>query len=518
MGGKKKAFVAILMVVLLAAVIVGLVWHMGHYVMVDFRFYPRNAASLDLRDREITVEHYEKLCRQLPQCVIHWNVPFQDGAYPEDSEELTVDSLTAEDVERLKLFTSLKTLHAEQCTDYDQILALREQMPELTVVCNVTLDGQTYSNDAKTVTLSRVTQEEVKLLRCLPELETVVVRDGEDTANMDLVRDYCHDRDIRFCVETGGERVSETADKISLEQVTDGELNLLSLLPQLEQAHIVNPQAPAQNLAAFQDANTGVDLTWELEIDGQRIDSQAEEVDLSQVTLESLDQVKRIMEYFPDAQQVFLGEPGFENEDIAAYREEVRQDYKVVWVVRFGGEFPTRTDTQIFAPGLKGCPIAFTDKVSYNLRYCEDMVCMDIGHMGGITDVSFLAYMPDLEYLILAHTGVMYIDAISNCKKLKFLELDWSGIRDLAPLAGCTSLEDLNFGKTFPEVEGILEMTWLKNVYMIFGSGADAYQISQALPNTRVVTHGAVTVGSGWRNLPNYYAMRDWLGEPYMNG
>ena len=52
---------------------------------------------------------------------------------------------------------------------------------------------------------------------------------------------------------------------------------------------------------------------------------------------------------------------------------------------------------------------------------------------------------------------------------------------------------------------------------MIFGSRSDAWKISQALPDTHVVTTGNATVGGGWRRMQNYYDMRDMLHAPYMN-
>jgi len=134
-----------------------------------------------------------------------------------------------------------------------------------------------------------------------------------------------------------------------------------------------------------------------------------------------------------------------------------------------------------------------------------------------ITHIDFVQYMPKLKYLILAWTNVKYIEPIRNCKELIFIELDNSAIRDIAPLADCPKLEDLNIGNAWPEVDGILGMTWLKNVYMIFGSRGDAWKISQAIPGARVVTSGTATVGAGWRRMQNYYDMRDMLHAPYMN-
>ena len=202
-----------------------------------------------------------------------------------------------------------------------------------------------------------------------------------------------------------------------------------------------------------------------------------------------------------------------DNEEIAAYRERVREQYKVVWIVRCGEKLPTRTDATSFMPSRDGVG-NFKDADSYNLRYCEDMIAIDVGHMD-VRNIEFVAYMPNLKYLILAHTGVRDITPISNCKNLVFLELDWSPIEDYTPLQGCTALEDLNIGKYGADVAPICEMPWLKNVWCVFRPGA-AGRIAMALPDTHVVASGNATVSSGWRNLPNYYAMRDALNMFYM--
>ena len=41
--------------------------------------------------------------------------------------------------------------------------------------------------------------------------------------------------------------------------------------------------------------------------------------------------------------------------------------------------------------------------------------------------------------------------------------------------------------------------------------------MTEALPNTKVMTTGAATVANGWRDLENYYEMRDLLGMHYMS-
>jgi hypothetical protein len=205
-----------------------------------------------------------------------------------------------------------------------------------------------------------------------------------------------------------------------------------------------------------------------------------------------------------------------QNEDMAAYRDRVREDYKVVWTVRLGPNIALRTDADNFMPNHFGVG-QLPDNYAYNLRYCEEMVCLDVGHMT-LTDISFVEYMPNLKYLILAWTEVQYIEPIRTCKNLVFLELDNSCIRDISSLVDCTALEDLNLGRTYCVITPILGMSWLKNVYMIRRGGGGL--VGQAIPTARVVTttdETAATVGYGWRRLPNYYAMRDCLNMPYMN-
>ena len=515
MSGKKIMVMIILILVIFSVVAAGMAWHMQHYQMVDFRFYPRDAVSLDLREESISIKHYDKLTRYKPECKILWNVPFQDSAFPNDSTELTVSSLTDQDVDTLSYFPQLKTLHAEKCTDYDKLLEISDRYPELELYFNIELNGQKYPQDAKQIKLTAITQEELALLPCFRNLETVLMGGGEDIRNVLHLRDYCRKTNVDFCVVLGEAILTEDATQIRPVGVTDGELNLLQFLPHLKQVHLVKPEASAEKVKALRDSRIDLTVTWEQELCGQLCASTDAEIDLSEATIPSLEAVEQGMAYFPDAEKLFLGECGIDNETLAAYRDRSRQDYKVVWVVDLSGKMKVRTDIDNFMPSRDGWGYVREGEVD-NIRYCEDLICIDLGHMG-LKTVDFLEPLANLEYLILAHTEVRYIDAVSNCKKLKYLELDWSPIQDLTPLLECKQLEDLNIGMAWPDITPVLQMTWLKNLYMIKGSGAAAWQASQALPNTRVVASGDYTVASGWRRLPNYYKMRDILGMHYMN-
>ena len=564
---KERKLNPVLLIVLAAALLaVGIaVWFLLTHVWVAGTFYSRNADVLDLRFADVTTADYDKLRKKAPNSEILWRIPFQGKTYDQDTDVLYVTSLTDEDVATLDYFTRLKTVEAQECTDYPQLAALTARRPEVTVEYAVTIDGRKYPQDTAVVSISGITEEEINLLTYLPELTAVTAVGCRTPEQMTQLRDFCQEKGLSFALRFGTKTYPDTVQELDVTGVTDGELELLQLLPELKTLHLKNPEADPETVAQLRSTYPKADISWEVEIAGVSFPDDTKEVDLSAalessaaqtttataagtqtavgaqtttktqtttgtaagtqstketqstapaVTLD-LEDLEKKMSYLSDAKQVFLGKCGLDNEELAALRERVRDSYKLVWTVQLGKKLTARTDDTTFMP-VREHVYYFLDEDAYNLRYCEDMLCVDVGHMG-LTNIDFVKGMPHLQILILAHNGQLQdISPISSCKELIFLELDWSAVKDFTPLVGCTSLEDLNIGLTYPSVEPLMQMTWLKNLWMVDRGGA--YQLSQALPDTKIVASADATVGAGWRNLPNYYKMRDMLGMEYMRG
>lgn len=570
---KERKLNPVLLIVLAAALLaVGIaVWFLLTHVWVAGTFYSRNADVLDLRFADVTTADYDKLRKKAPNSEILWRIPFQGKTYDQDTDVLYVTSLTDEDVATLDYFTRLKTVEAQECTDYPQLAALTARRPEVTVEYTVTIDGREYPQDTAVVSISGITEEEINLLTYLPELTAVTAVGCRTPEQMTRLRDFCQEKGLSFALRFGTKTYPDTVQELDVTGVTDGELELLQLLPELKTLHLKNPEADPETVAQLRSTYPKADISWEVEIAGVSFPDDTKEVDLSaalessaaqtaagtaagtqtaagaqtavgaqtttktqtttgtaagtQSTKETkstapavtlnLEDLEKKMSYLSDAKQVFLGKCGLDNEELAALRERVRDSYKLVWTVQLGKKLTARTDDTTFMP-VREHVYYFLDEDAYNLRYCEDMLCVDVGHMG-LTNIDFVKGMPHLQILILAHNGQLQdISPISSCKELIFLELDWSAVKDFTPLVGCTSLEDLNIGLTYPSVEPLMQMTWLKNLWMVDRGGA--YQLSQALPDTKIVATANATVGAGWRNLPNYYKMRDMLGMEYMRG
>ena len=77
-GGKKRwLLIPAIAVILLAA---ALVWLNSVYVYAE-GFHRRDSAQIDLRGKSISEQKYLRLCGQLPNCEIFWDVPIGGGTF-----------------------------------------------------------------------------------------------------------------------------------------------------------------------------------------------------------------------------------------------------------------------------------------------------------------------------------------------------------------------------------------------------------------------------------------------------
>lgn len=524
----------VVVLTLLAMAVAAAVYVLGSYHIVGGKFYAKNTTVLNLLEEEIKPSRYDKLKEKMPDCEIQWNIPFQGGNLPNDVTEITITSLSEEDIALLDYARKLTTIQAEGCTDYETLAQLRQHRPEVEVNYRIVFSNGGHSWDAERLELSGITEGDISLLQYFPNLKAVVLTDGSNDPNMvEALKKAVEGSGLEFGLQFQGEMYTTREESVQVEGITDDGIAMLQYFKNLKNIQLKNPTADPEKIFALEAQLSGVSVSWEVTLGDLHFDSQTAVVDLTTVEVKDLAEVEQKMQYLPNLKQVTFGLCGVDNpewgnsrsklttspiknEELAAYRDRVREEYKVVWTVRLGPSIALRTDVDNFMPNHFGVG-QLPDDYAYNLRYCEEMVCLDVGHMT-LTDISFVEFMPNLKYLILAWTEVQYIEPIRTCKNLVFLELDNSCIRDLSPLVDCTALEDLNLGNTWCDITPVTKMPWLKNVYMILRGNAGV--VGAALPDTRVVTSNdpdAATVGYGWRRLPNYYAMRDCLHAPYMN-
>lgn len=526
--------VLLVLIVLAAAVLGGMIWLVTTHFFVGGRAYAKDARALDLRDRELTVTEYENIRRQLPECEIRWDIPFQGSALADDTTVLSFDSLSDSDLKQLAYFTQLQRVDAAGCEDYERLMELRELYPGVELHYTVSIGGTEYDQDAAAVECPELTDEDITLMAYLPELVYVDASGCRDYDRLGLLRETYPEVKVSYQVELLGQKFTE-ADVLATFEDPDLDVLMerLAWLPGVEQVHLVEPDVGMEALSALQEAYPWVTFTWEKTLMGRTFNSADTEYDLSELSLtenyktgwmlepmpaEETEQIIRaaaeLMEWFPNAEKMILPAYYFDNETVSAFREEMRDQYKVVWTVYLTRK-PVRTDSIVIHSSALG--VSMIDEQSQDLKYCEDAVVVDLGH-SYIKNIEWVRYMPELKYLILADNWLRDITPLSDCKNLIYLELfDNKYLADYSPLKGCTALQDLNISETYADLEPLKELTWLNNLWANICeiTWPESIALQEALPNTTVMTQGGVHNGGGWRELQNYFDMRDIMGLPY---
>ena len=457
----KKAIILILSLVLVLGLgVLGWLgyqyWYQENHVFIEDAVYEKDARYLDLRGTGISVEHYEAVRRELPFCDVRWDIPFQGGCLADDATEIAVTTLTEADIARLDYLTTLQTVEAAGCTDYEMLLDLQDHRPEVTVHYQVEIGGEAYSEQTQT---------------------------------------------LKF---EGDAPIPELMEK-------------LAYLPRVQHISFAEPTVAAQELLRLQEQFPGIRVTWHKTLFGQVYDQDVTELDFSGVAMdgEMLEELADAMPYFPELETVLMIGCGIENEKMAEFRERVRPYGKVVWEVDVCGAM-IRTDATYFMPVKYG--IKVTNNRLGNLVYCEDMLCVDLGHKK-VIDISWVKGMPHLKYFILADGIIMDISPISCLKELIYCELFFTWCSDYTPLYGCTALEDLNVSKAYANIDlkQFGEMPWLKNLWLSENNASkeEREYLAEKLPNTHIYYDGYSPTSGGWRELQNYYDMRDLLEMPY---
>lgn len=402
---KTRIILPVVLVLILAAA--AGVWYQKTHVFVNGDPYSKNSEVLDLRGSGISIEYYEDLCRVLPDCDILWEVPFQGQFYPENTQSLSVKTITTDDVDVLKYFPDLTSIDAAGCTDYDVLMELRNQHPETELLYNVNIDCQNYPQDTTKISITSLSDQDIRLIPYLPHLETVEAS-GCDLNQLRKLQETYPNIHAAYSVPLGSENFDRSTTTLTLEHASLAELtDTLWHLTSLKAVHLTEPVGTADELQQLTDAYSHVDFTWDRDVLGISVSSTDTEVDLSGTAPDSLEQIAEELAWFPAVEKLILCDLNYDNETMAAFREKMRPEYKVVWYVDVG-YLTVRTDETYYMPGKHN--LGVTEEQAYNLRYCEDMVCIDVGHKPLFT-CEWAAFMPNLKYLIIADTMISDISS-----------------------------------------------------------------------------------------------------------
>lgn len=480
------------------------------------RDFPR-LKTLDARGTGMDVASYRMLREANPDCKITWDIPFQGRFLPQDTQEVTVASLTAEEAQALALVPGLSQVDGLECRDYDALELLEDLRPDCQVNYRVDLGGLRWGPGVRSIELQHADAEELaKNLPHLPQVETILLKTAlPDPALVSrLQREFpqiglfyaLEDRDVPLDAKTTMLSLNQCPLTLELAQ------KLIQCCPELQEAELLECGLEEEELRQLCDDNPQVFFLWEGSFGPVQLRTDAVEADLSGIPVTDLEALEQALPYYPKLQKVDLSDCGLENEELDALNKR-HEDVRFVWTVNVG-KVRVRTDSLFFAPVKTGQTV-YEGQLD-NLRYCPDVIAVDVGHMP-LKTCDWVRYFPKLQYLIIADTGISDITPLADCENLIFLEMFITLCRDYSPLQQCKKLEDLNLCYTYGPADPVREMTWLKRLWWD-GIRYNDKDIADSLPNTEVNLDSGSSTGGGWREGDHYREQRDILGMAYLHG
>ena len=469
----------ILASVLLVGLCLGLWYYHRNYISINENVLPRNIQSLDLRgssapelsniaqltqlqqldirDTGISPGDYETLQAALPNCQIHWSVPFQAGFFDSNSQSITLPVLTDGDLALVQYLPNLTAVDAAGCRDYPQLLALQQQYPNLEVSYDVIIAGESHPRNAAVLTF-------------------------------------------------------DTVDPAELEAV-------LPHFPELTGIEFTGVQPDDDALFALMGEYPHISFSWNLDICGTVVNSLAAEVDISGIQVDDLAVLEASLLRLPNLEKVVMCGCGISNEEMDALNRR-HDDIQFVWSITIRG-VTLRTDiTELMPYQYNLWPntreaqdfrylteLECLDLGHHNITNCDFVAYMPklkyllLGDTR-ISDLTPLEGLTELIYLEIFLTDVKDYTPLLKLKKLQDLNL-------------CYTMGE---PEVVAQLTWVKYIRWITAEWGIH-TKEEKEMIQKALPDTLVEFGiGLSSTGGQWRRTQNYYDMRDILGMNYMTG
>ena len=534
---RKVLIIAIVVLALILAALVGYIaYDMTHFT-VEGEKYPNYAKELDLTEEEISIDHYLAVRSQLPNCQILWKVPFQNNRYSSDTRQLQIHSLTAEDIDVLaNYFPELKVVEAYECHDYAQLEELAKRLPGVEVNYKVDLGGVTQLHwttaDTSLLDPAAYTFEALlENLKHLPMLKHIGFLNAELTdEEMTQLQEAYPDIEMTFTAEILGKEYDVHTTSLDLSALTpdqvDDVASKLGVLTSLETVELMNSSGTTKlalaDVKKLVDAAPNAKFHYVFDFYGITVDTSSEEVTIKNIKVENdhfEEDLRMALDVMSGCKRFVLDGRGqydkmwtkISDEALAQIREDYRDKLSFVWRVYFGENGASLTDAQVLR-----AVYGLTDDNSKDLVYCENVRYLDLGHNEFLDYMDFLSGMKELEVAILSGAPLKSLDPIAACKNLKFLEIaNCLYLPDINALKECTELEMLNISfTTFTDMSALndLNLTHLTCVQ----SKIEEEVIEQYItdhPDCWTVYEGSQPYGIGWRYAENGQDHLEWYSK-----
>ena len=368
-----------------------------------------------------------------------------------------------------------------------------------------------------------------ELIGLLPRLKELDLCGGAlTTEEIDALRQEFGALDILYTLRFWGLELPSDSRSLQLDAgAAGGTEELKDALGRLEKLERADLRGAELSLDALEELLPlcPADTRCTVPLCGMRFDSDCTEIDLSGVPVADTAEIERAAALLPKLEKVVMCECGVPDEEMAALNER-HPELRFVWTVHFS-VYALRTDATVFCASdlpSRGfiAPAASSEELS-PLRYCTDLVALDLGHMF-FKDLGFLESLTKLKYLIIVEERFHDISVLGKLGELEYLEIFNNTIDDISPLLACKKLRHLNIGYTRGyDPAPLWEMTGLERLwYPGNRMGREkCAALAAALPDTQCFLPSSDrdgSTGGGWRTAEVYFEMRNLFGMFYQPG
>lgn len=385
---------------------------------------------------------------------------------------------------------------------------------------SVNIGGSETELSVKELRLAGVPWNTDALREAAPLLTAVESVEVGDCTPEELktVRELFPSAVLRFQTELNGMPVDDQTASLDLRAVEEScvrqAVMLAELLPQLREITLPSADAFRQeedgagrdpaalwsvdSFDLLRQAAPRAELRGQFMLYGQLLSCESESVEIIEQNVgdEGLALVRKALPLLKKCRRFLLQDCDIDYALLAELRSEFPESH-VTWRIHAGWCAAFTDAERIWMDEL-------TNESAQALQYCTQVKYMDLGHNKGLSDVSFVEKMPELEVLILALTGVDDVAPLASCKKLEYLELYSSPeLEDLSPLAACTELQHLNIGN-LPKVNDITCLYSLPKLKRLrtgydYIPKAQKEEIKKLMPNCTMLFQNLDPDQDGWR-------------------
>ena len=444
------------------------------------------------------------------------------------TDKLTVEELTMvvteKTIRELEEYPNLKKLDLSGSTCYTAIMVYIQNHPSVDVAYSVDLGSTWVPEWIEQITLPAdgVTFPVLRTnLVYLPNLRTLHLPATTLTySEIQSLRNAYPEVEITYTVAFRGVEIEESTQTVNLAGMTVDEISsvigMLESLPNLNYVELMNESGSCalsrQDVRQLVEAAPTVRFHYVFNLFGRTVSTTDEVITFQKLSLtpDAEPEIREALSIMAPGSTLILDRCGLSSE----FLDSIRKDYTnvdLVWRVYFGtnGQYTTLTNDDTIRAVYN-----VTDDTVYEMRYLRSAKYIDMGHNDTLTDLSFLAFMPDLEILILSGCAASDLSGIENCKKLEFLELaNCLKLSDITPLSGCASLKYLNI--CYTKVSSLMPLDGL-DIQNLFCkktrvSAEEQQQYKEIHEGTVAVFSGKDPyAGPGWRYVDNGYTYSEF--------